>query len=275
MVKTNMSPIIPSRYGHPKYNSFPQKSRATSLGGIKGVSQRGTPGSDSKSRRKQRLEENKITVQPTEDEEADNFYSKHLAAARFQRNHRLINILFSEVVVDQEQNADNEKLQACRLKRIKSLEEYRDKINKEIVELEEKFNAKRMKIIEDGKKFNENLTEFIENSRKEITALRAAQEVRRQKELTLRQQAPKPDSTTATTAATSTTTTTSLTPTTPATKTTPTTSNVVVFNSSSEIGSNHNEVVPMEVESKNELIVNKDEIQRMLDDIIGLVAKAV
>lgn len=181
-----MSPIIPSRYGHPKYNVFPQKSRAASLGGFK-TTQRATPGSDSKSRRKQRVEDNKITLQPTEDEEADNFFSKHLAAARFQRNHRLINVLFSDIVVDQEQPSDNDKLQACK-KRVKSLMEYQKKIDDEIGELNEKFNTKKAKIIDDGKKFSEKLIDFVATSKKELETLRIAQEVRRQQEATLRQQ---------------------------------------------------------------------------------------
>ena len=164
-----MSPIIPSRYGHPKYNRGGTQRGCPRPPCI----QRGTPGSDSKSRRKQR-----ITVEPTEDEEADNFYSKQLAAARFQRNHRLINILFSEVVVNQDQSAENDKQQQMnRIKRIKSLEEYKDKINKEIVELEEKFNAKKVKITQDGKNFTEKLNEFTANSKQELEAFRAAKSV--------------------------------------------------------------------------------------------------
>lgn len=189
-----MSPIIPSRFGHPKYNIFPQKSRAASLGGVK-QNQRGTPGQDSKSRRKQRVEESKITVQPTEDEDGDNFYSKHLAAARFQRNHRLINVLFSEVVVDTEQQpSDTEKLNGCK-KRVKSLIDYQKKIDDEINEMNEKFNAKKLKIVEDSKKFVAVLDDYITKSKKEIAALKATQEIRRQQEATLKQQA-KPDSTT-------------------------------------------------------------------------------
>lgn len=187
-----MSPIIPSRYGHPKYNIFPQKSRAASLGGFK-TNQRGAPGSDSKSRRKQRGDDNRITVQPNEDEDSDNFFSKHLAAARFQRNHKLINVLFSEVVVDQEPPPDSEKLNACR-KRVKSLIEYQKKIDDEMVEMNEKFAAKKAKIIEDSQKFSSKLSEFITKSKKELEVLRAAQEVRRQQEATLRQQT-KADST--------------------------------------------------------------------------------
>lgn len=173
-----MSPIIPSRYGHPKYNIFPQKSRAASMGGFK-TNQRGTPGIDSKSRRKQRVEESKITVQPNEDDETDNFFSKHLAAARFQRNHRLINVLFSEVVVDQDQPSETDKLNSCR-KRVKSLTEYQKKIDDEIIEMTEKFNRKKAKIIEDGEKFAEKLADFITSSKKELETLKASQEVRRQ-----------------------------------------------------------------------------------------------
>lgn len=175
-----MSPIIPSRYGHPKYNIFPQKSRATSFGGIKGVAQRGTPGSDSKSRRKQRADENKIMIQPKEDEDADNFYSKQLAAARFQRNHRLINVLFNEVIVDKEDYADVDRFQVNRAKRIKSLEEYKSKIDREMVDLNEKFELKKAKMIEDGKKFEELLSNRVAASHNEIETLRAAQRTRQE-----------------------------------------------------------------------------------------------
>lgn len=195
-----MSPIIPSRYGHPKYNIFPQKTRATSSSGFK-QSQRGTPGGvgsfagDSKSsRRKQRIEENKITVQPVENgsygdvEDGDNYFSKQLAAARFQRNHRLVNVLFSDVVVEQDHTTENDKLQSCK-KRIQSLTEFQRKIDAEMVEMNEKFQAKKAKIIDDGKKFSEKLVDFVANSKKELEVLRAAQEVRRQQEAVRKQQA--------------------------------------------------------------------------------------
>lgn len=172
-----MSPIIPSRYGHPKYNIFPQKSRATSFGGAKGLAQRGIPGSDSKSRRKQRADENRITVQPREDEDTDNFYNKQLAAARFQRNHRLINVLFNETVVDRD-DSELEKQQQNRLKRIKSLEENKSKVDKEICDLVDNFSVKRAKIREDSEQFAAKLDEFIVNSRKEIATLKAAQRTR-------------------------------------------------------------------------------------------------
>lgn len=181
-----MSPIIPSRFGHPKYNIFPQKSRAASLGGFK-QNQRGTPGQDSKSRRKQRVEESKITVQPTEDEDGDNFYSKHLAAARFQRNHRLINVLFSDVVVDIEQPPDTDKFNACR-KHVKDLVESQKRVDDDINKMNEKFNAKKAKLIEDSKKFAAKLDEFVTKSKKDIEALKLTRETRRQQEATLRLQ---------------------------------------------------------------------------------------
>ena len=193
-----MSPIIPSRYGHPKYNVFPQKSRASSLGGFGKTAQRGTPGSDSKSRRKQRIEESKITVQPSEDDDGDNFFSKHLAAARFQRNHRLIHVLFNDVVVEQEQPCDNERLQNCK-KRAKTLAEYQKKLEDEIVELNEKFAVKKAKIMDDSKAFAGKLADFIVNSKKDIETARAAAEVRRQQEAIVRQQQAKANSTMPTT----------------------------------------------------------------------------
>lgn len=175
-----MSPIIPSRYGHPKYNIFPQKSRSAALGGIKS-SQRGTPGTDAKSRRKQRIEENKLAVQPIEDEDADNFFSKQLAAARFQRNHRLVNVLFNDVVVEQEIQNEVDRLQACR-KRIKIVTDQQLATEAEIARLNESFRDKKTKIQDDSKKFAERLAEFIANSKREIEQVKADTEVRKQQE---------------------------------------------------------------------------------------------
>lgn len=245
-----MSPIIPSRFGHPKYNIFPQKSRAASLGGVK-QNQRGTPGQDSKSRRKQRVDESKITVQSTEDEDGDNFYSKHLAAARFQRNHRLINVLFSEVVVDTEQQPSD--LNACK-KRVKSLVDYHKKVEDEINEMNEKFNTKKLKIIDDSKKFVSLLDDYITKSKKEIATLKAAQEVRRQQEATLRQQT-KPDSTTSVKGA----------------------SPLSKDSDRSKPDSTQNELLsnstPMEVTTEQELI-QSNEVRLVLEKVVSSVANA-
>lgn len=180
-----MSPIIPSRYGHPKYNVFPQKSRAASLGGFKG-NQRGTPGLDSKARRKQKVDDTRVTIQTTEDEEVDNFFSKQLAAARFQNNHRLINTLFSETVVEIDQTSDNDRLQACK-KRIKSLSEYQRKLDQEIADLNERFSVTKARIQEDGRAFATKLVSFTEASRKELEAAKVAAEIRYQQDLVIKQ----------------------------------------------------------------------------------------
>lgn len=180
-----MSPIIPSRYGHPKYNVFPQKSRAASLGGFK-TNQRGTPGLDSKSRRKQKIEDSKITVQPAEDEDVDNYFSKQLAAARFQSNHRLINVLFSDTLVDFEQPSDNDKLLACK-KRVKSLTDYQKKLDDDIAEINERFNSKKAKIVDDGQKFASKLSEMVEKSKKEVEIAKAAAEIKFQQDSIIKQ----------------------------------------------------------------------------------------
>lgn len=249
-----MSPIIPSRFGHPKYNIFPQKSRTASLGGVK-QNQRGTPGQDSKSRRKQRVEESKITVQPTEDDDGDNFYSKHLAAARFQRNHRLINVLFSEVVVDNEQQpSDTEKLNGCK-KRVKSLVDYQKKIDDEINEMNEKFNAKKLKIIEDSKRFVTQLDDYITKSKEDITALKVTQEIRRQQEATLKQQV-KPDSTTNV-------------------KGTPLSNDAKASKAdNNQIGQLSNESIPIEVSAEQKLSQSL-EIRLVIERVIDSVANSI
>lgn len=167
-----MSPIVPSRYGHPKYNVAPQKTRSTSQGGVKS-SLRTAPNSDSKySRRKQRLEESKITVQSAEDDDVDNFFSKHLAAIRFNRNHRLINVILNDTVVDTETTSDNDRLLACK-KRVKTLTEFQKKVDDEIAEINEKFLTRKNKIIEDGRSFLAELNRNIEEHKRSLEEAKA------------------------------------------------------------------------------------------------------
>lgn len=180
-----MSPIVPSRYGHPKYNVFPQKSRAASLGGFKS-SQRGTPGSDSKARRKQKVDDTRLTVQTAEDDELDNFFSKQLAAARFQNNHRLINTLFNETVVEIENISDNERSQVCK-KRILNLEDYQKKLDQEIAEINRRFTDCKSRIQDDGSRFSVKLISFVENSKKELEKAKIAAELRHQQDSIIRQ----------------------------------------------------------------------------------------
>jgi len=152
------------------------------LAGFKGVATpKLTPGSETKSRRKQKVEENRVTVQPKEDEDGDNFFSKHLATARFQRNHKLINQLFKGPDSDHDQNkAKNEKPDAGRAKRIKSLEEYKNKLDKDIIHMDELFKSRKTRLVEDGKSLHDKLEKFLRQSNLELTALRMAQKERRE-----------------------------------------------------------------------------------------------
>lgn len=84
-------------------------------------------------------------------------------------------MLFNETVVDREDGTDLEKQQQNRLKRIKSLEEHKSRVEKEIAELGDKFSIKRTKIRDDSRLFEMKLNECIANSRKELEVLRAAQ----------------------------------------------------------------------------------------------------
>lgn len=180
-----MSPIVPSRYGHPKYNVFPQKSRAASLGGFK-TNQRGTPGSDAKARRKQKVDDTRLTVQTAEDDELDNFFSKQLAAARFQNNHRLINTLFNETIVEIENISENEKFQVCK-KRIINLEDYQRKLDQELADINKKFNECKSKIQDDGARFNLRLMNFVDNSKRELEKAKIAAELKYQQDLIISQ----------------------------------------------------------------------------------------
>ena len=141
---------------------------------------------DSKGRRRPRADDNRIAIQSTEDDEVDNFFSKQLAAARFHNNHRLINTLFSETVVEIDQTPDAEKLQACK-KRIKSLTEYQIRLDKEISELNDRFIATKSKIKDDGEKFAQHLSSTIEKHKKELEVAKVDAEIRHQRELVVKQ----------------------------------------------------------------------------------------
>lgn len=149
-----MSPIIPSKFGHPKYNIVPQKTRSQV--------QRAPPGSgDPKARRKQRNEANKLAFgHSAEDEpsEYDNYFSRQLAAARFQRNHQLVSTLFNEVVIHQETQPDDH-LQVLK-RRLKCLSDYQRKIDSEIQELSDRHQTKKLKIEEESKQFLNGIAEI-------------------------------------------------------------------------------------------------------------------
>ncbi|XP_055904293.1 SWI/SNF-related matrix-associated actin-dependent regulator of chromatin subfamily E member 1-like isoform X2 [Eupeodes corollae] len=104
-------------------------------------------------------QERRIDIQPAEDEDdQDDGYSfKHVAYARFLRNHRLINEIFSDAVVpDVRSVVTTHRMQVLK-KQVSSLTMHQTKLEAELQQMEEKFETKKRKMIESSDTFQEEL----------------------------------------------------------------------------------------------------------------------
>lgn len=91
------------------------------------------------------------------DDEEDYFSIKHLAAARFYRNHKLVTEVFSEVMVPDQRNVvTNHRLQVLR-NQVSSLTMHQKKLDEELKNLEEKFQEKKRTLLDSSEKFNSEL----------------------------------------------------------------------------------------------------------------------
>ncbi|CAF0864960.1 unnamed protein product [Didymodactylos carnosus] len=103
-----------------------------------------------------------FTIEPAaEDEEADDVYfsSRHMAAARFQRNQRLLCDVFNEVCIpDLRSNITVDRIVQLR-RQVDSLKSHRETFEKELQELEEKHLEKKRKFLESNEKFHNDYLE--------------------------------------------------------------------------------------------------------------------
>jgi SWI/SNF-related matrix-associated actin-dependent regulator of chromatin subfamily E protein 1 len=97
-------------------------------------------------------------IEPAEDDGIDDaLTSKHIAAGRFGRNHRLLAEVFSEyVVTDSRSIVTTQRMEQLK-KQVTSLEMHHDKLKSELQLIEEKFEAKKRKILTNSEDFYNEL----------------------------------------------------------------------------------------------------------------------
>jgi len=106
-------------------------------------------------------EEPRFQLQQVEDDDDEaEFAVKHIAAARFQRNHRLIAEIFGDAAVpDAKTIVTRPRLENLK-RQVQSLMQHQRKLENEIEEMEGKFETKRKKIVDNSQEFKVKMEEL-------------------------------------------------------------------------------------------------------------------